>query len=290
MGIARRLTSQGVASTNFQFTILIGAGGTFTLPLGTGDYNGLNPNFIVYWGDAGSNTITSSSDLGRIHTYTSAGTYTISISGFCPVFIVNNTPAIRALIKTIVQWGSVGFRQINFYGCTSLTTLPTDYTGLQDVELFASFMRSTGLTSIPAGIFDYAYNAQNFGNAFSFTNITSIPSGLFTNNIQATVFESAFNNCLQLATCPSNLFDTNINAVNFSATFRLCRLLTSPLQFTYNTQVTTFNNVYYMSSTSNSMSGTAPDLWNRVPVTYGVGAFHNCIGLSNYTSIPSYFK
>ena len=289
MGIARRLSSSGTAVAQpFQFTIQISSGGTFTLPLV--DYNGLTPDFNVFWGDGNSNTVTSSTDSNRVHTYASAGTYTISITGFCPGFIVNNTTAIKSLIKSIVAWGTVGFRQINFYGCTSITALPTDYIGLQDVEVFSSFMRSTGLTSIPAGIFQYSLNAQNFSDAFSFTNITSIPSGLFTYNTNAGVFSSTFNSCLQLASYPSNLFDTCINAVNFSSTFRLCKLLTFPLQFTYNTQVSTFSNVYYMSSTSNSMSGTAPELWNRSPQPLGTGAFHNCTGLSNYSSIPSYFK
>jgi hypothetical protein len=38
------------------------------------------------------------------------------------------------------------------------------------------------------------------------------------------------------------------------------------------------------------MSGTAPSLWTRVPQPYGVGAFKNCTGLSNFASIPSNFK
>jgi len=289
MGIARRLSSQSNAVAQpFQFTIQIGAGGSFTLPLV--DYNGLTPNFVVTWGDGNSNTITSSTDSNRLHTYASAGTYQISITGFVPGFIVNNTTAIKSLIKSVDAWGTVGFRQVNFYGCISVTTLPTDYIGLQDVEVFSSFMRNTGITSIPSGIFQYSTNASNFSDAFSFTNITSIPSGLFTNNVNASVFGSTFNSCLLLASYPSNLFDTCINAVNFSSTFRLCKLLTSPLQFTYNTQVTTFSNVYYMSSTSNSMSGTAPTIWLRSPQPYGAGAFHNCTGLSNYSSIPANFK
>ena len=289
MGIARRLSSQSSSVAQaFQFTIQVASGGSFTLPLT--DYNGLTPNFVVTWGDGSSNTITSSSDVNTLHTYASAGTYQISITGFMPGFIVNNTTAIKSLIKSVNAWGTVGLRQINFYGCTFVTSLPSDYIGLQDVEVFSSFMRQTGITSIPSGIFQYATNASNFSDVFSYTNITSIPSGLFDTNVNASIFASSFNNCLLLASYPATLFDNCVNAINFSATFRLCKLLTFSLQFTYNTQVTIFSNIYYMNSTSNSMSGTAPTLWLRSPQPYGAGAFHNCTGLSNYASIPTNFK
>ena len=89
---------------------------------------------------------------------------------------------------------------------------------------------------------------------------------------------------------PSTLFDQNTTAVNFSGTFYNCRALTNVLQFTYNTSVTIFNNVYYMSSTSNALTGTAPTLWTRTPTPSGTRAFYNCIGLTNYASIPSNFK
>jgi hypothetical protein len=45
-----------------------------------------------------------------------------------------------------------------------------------------------------------------------------------------------------------------------------------------------------MVSTTNSMSGTAPTLWLRVPEPLGTAAFRNCTGLSNFASIPVNFK
>ena len=273
MGIFRRLTTQSVEASAFTITITTTlANTTFTLPIA--DYSGLTPNFNVNWGDGSSGTILSSSSASKIHTYVSAGSYTITIAGFMPSFRVNNTTAIKGLITGIVNWGTVGLRQVDFYGCTKITSIPSPdkTTSLSDVENFTRFMSNTGITDV-----------------FSFTNITTIPSGLFTNNTLVTTFNSSFNNCLLLSSYPSNLFDTNINAVNFSSTFRLCKSLTFPQQFTYNTNVTTFGNVYYMSSTSNAMSGVAPSIWTRSPIPYGVGAFHNCTGLSNYGSIPANF-
>jgi hypothetical protein len=45
-----------------------------------------------------------------------------------------------------------------------------------------------------------------------------------------------------------------------------------------------------MSSTSNALTGTAPELWNRTPLPSGTDAFRNCLNLSNYASIPSIWK
>ena len=287
MGIARRLIPSGMAEP-FKFKVTVGAGGLFTLPLN--DYNGLTPNFSVSWGDTTSNSITSYNDTNRAHTYTSAGTYQIEITGFMPSFAVDNKAAIKSLITSVDAWGTVGLRVINFYGCNNISTLPTDYIGLADVEIFSNFMRSTAITTIPSTIFSNSTQALSFTDIFSFTAITSIPSGLFTNNVNATDFGAAFSTCLSLTTCPANLFDTNINVFGFAGTFKLCKLLTSPLQFTYNTAVTDFSNLYFQNTTTNNMSGTAPSLWTRVPQPYGAGAFKNCTGLTNFASIPSNFK
>jgi hypothetical protein len=45
-----------------------------------------------------------------------------------------------------------------------------------------------------------------------------------------------------------------------------------------------------MTSTTNALTGTAPELWNRIPLPTGTAAFRNCTGLTNYASIPSTFK
>jgi hypothetical protein len=112
MGIFRRLSSTEEVLP-FEITVTVSAGQNFTLPIS--DYGALTPNFSVSWGDGNSDTITSSTQAQRIHTYASAGTYTISILGFMPVFSVNNNSSIRTLIRSIVSFGNVGLRRIDFY-------------------------------------------------------------------------------------------------------------------------------------------------------------------------------
>ena len=297
MGIFRRLvgTTGGVYPFIFKITTTT-ASTVFTAPLV--DASGLTPSLYINWGDGNtSGLITSSTSPERIHTYSVAGTYTITISGFMPGFRVDNSSS-RTLITELVQWGTVGLRTINFYGCSNLTAIPGSaslsgvggYTGLSEVTTFASFLRSTKITSIPSDIFAYSPNATTFTSCFdSVTTITTVPSGLFSANTLATIFSSCFNACTSLTSVPSTLFDTNTTAVNFSSTFRNCRALTNVLQFTYNTSATNFTNIYNMSSTSNALSGTAPTLWLRSG-TSGTGAFFNCTGLTNYASIPSNWK
>jgi hypothetical protein len=216
-----------------------------------------------------------------------------------PGFTVNNNSAIRTLITELVQWGIVGLRSVNFYGCSNLTAIPSSaslsalggYTGLGEVVSFSNFMNGTRITSIPSDIFDYSPKATTFSSTFALIpTITTIPTGLFDNVPLATSFASCFFACQALTTVPLTLFDQNVNVTSFSGTFRNSRAIVDVLQFTYNTAATTFTNLYNMSSTVNALTGTAPELWNRIPAPAGTDAFNNCTGLTNFASIPINFK
>jgi hypothetical protein len=295
MGIFRRLIPSDEEVVPFRIQVTTTTSNVvFTLPLV--NYGIFTPNFSVSWGDGGSGTVVSITDSNRIHTYVNPGVYIITITGFMPGWKVNNSSAIRSLITGIIDFGRVGLRTLDFFGCSNITSIPASgtmevgYSGLSEMVTFASFMRSTGITTIPTDIFQSSPLAQTFTDSFSFTSITSIPAGLFSSNPLGSVFSGTFSGCQSLSSYPSNLFDVCTSAINFSSTFRNCRSLTQPLQFTFNTQVTTFANIYNMVSTTNSMSGTAPTLWLRVPEPLGTDAFNNCTGLSNFASIPVNWK
>jgi hypothetical protein len=296
MGIHRRLLGLG-EDIPFEIKVQVTAGQVFTLPIG--NFAQFTPNFLVDWGDGTSSTVTSATDSNRIHTYTNSGQYIISITGFMPSFRVNNNTDIRSLIIEILEFGSVGLRQLDFHGCNNITSIPTsgemenEYFGLGEIVNFTSFMSRTGVTQIPSDIFSYSPNATTFTAVFSFTDITQIPSTLFSTNVNATIMQAAFQNCLLLDTYDLEMFDTNINIVNFSSVFRNCISLTEPLQFTNNTAVTNFSQIYFMPDPqffSNSMAGTAPELWNRVPEPFGDRAFRNCNGLTNFNDVPINWK
>jgi hypothetical protein len=297
MGIFRRLVPLDGGGEPVPFKIQVTTtsnGQIFTLPLvGFGTFV---TEIQVDWGDGIINVITSPTDSNRIHTYVTAGVYTIEIIGQMPGFKVNNNAAIRSLITGIIDFGRVGLRTLDFNGCTNITSIPASgtmevgYRGLNNIISFAGFMRGTGVTSIPADIFDFSTSATTFSDIFSFTSVTAIPTGLFDASTNANSFASAFNSCTLLNTYPANLFASSPNVINFSSTFRNCLALTFAQQFTANTSVTTFDNVYNMSTTSNALDGNAPTIWLRSPTPSGTTAFRNCTGLDNFASIPLNFK
>ena len=311
MGIFRRLIPTA-ATEPFIITVDVPAGGTFTLPLVS--YGPNPPNFTVDWGDGTVADVTSVTDTNRIHTYSSGYTGEIIMQGFIPGWSVNNDSTIRSWITGIVDFGRTGMGKMNFFGCNQLTSIPTSaqmianggtdidgdgnrdgngigYPGLASVKDFSTFMRSTGLGAIPSGLFEFATDATDFSDAFSITPITSVPSGLFDDCPLVQTFASTFGSCINLVTVPLTLFDNNTNVLTFSGTFRNCINITSGvIQFTNNESVTIFDRVYSMFTSSNSISGAAPELWNRLPRPSGTDAFKNCTSLTNFGDIPADFK
>ena len=290
MGIFRRLLGTGFNQEPFQVEITLSSVLDFSLPIFTSPLTGVDPNFYVDWGDGNEDIITSAADPNKTHTYSSAGTYIISIIGYMPSWRVDNNSAIRSLITDLIQWGDVGLEAISFYGCNNLTGVPAGYTGLGAVRSFNNAFRNTGLTSIPSTLFEFSNLADSFVDTFSFTRITQVPSGLFDNNTLTTSFNSTFNACTLLTIVPNDLFDNCPNVINFSSTFRNCRALTNIPSFDNNLNVTIFSNIFNMSSTTNALVGTAPELWNRIPEPAGFDAFRNCVNLTNFASIPTIWK
>ncbi len=281
MSIARRLISIEAGQVRpFKFTIQTGGANTqFELPLTSP--GGKQPNIVVDWGDSsGTTTILQTLDSGRFHTYSTAGTYQIIISGYCPGFNVNNNSSYKGLYRSFDDWGGIDFEQIDFFGCINLTTIPSDVSnnatlneGLNTVLRFNSTFRQTGITIIPNGLFDFSSNVTSFVNTFVFcTGISSIPSGLFDNNTQVVNFESVFRNCRSITAIPSNFFSNNQS-------------------------VTTFSNAFNMATTANSLGGATPtdtpsgdEIFERTPTPIGTDCFAFCSGLTNFGSIPATFK
>jgi len=302
MSIARRLVSSGGggAAVAFSFDLTVTAGQTYVLPLFS--VGGTQPNIVVSWGDSSSDSIvTSTTDPDATHTYSSGGTYTVNITGSLPGFRVDND-AYRLLYSAINSFGNVGIRQVNFYGCSNITTLSgiSDLDGLARVTQFNNTFRGTGITSIPSGLFEYATSAQEFTDTFSFTSITSVPNNLFDNaGTSVASFNSTFLGCLSLVSVPTNMFQYNTATLSFSSTFRNCRALTNIPTFVYNSSATLFSNIFNMSSTTNGSSSWDLDeaLWLRTPTPLGTNAYNNCTGIGtnpsstySYSDIPLNWK
>jgi len=261
----------------FIFQITLGAGGSFTLPL-----TNVAPghNFTVFWGDGTSNNITAYNDPNIIHTYTNAGSYSIRIKGTCSGFQFNNIGS-KLLITKVISWGNLGFKRLNFFGCTNLTYLPSERGKLKLVTSFEDGFRNTGITSIPVGIFDSNAVVTAFINCFyGCTNITSIPTDLFRYNIIVDSFLNLFSGCNKITSIPVDLFRYNVAVTNFSYAFNGCSLLTViPTDlFRYTVSVTNFT---YVFGNCNALITLPDGLFNyNIIATSFQAAFYQCAVLA----------
>jgi len=121
---------------------------------------GTGYNYTVIWGDGSSDTGVT----GEItHTYASAGTYTIAISGDFPRIYFNNSGDKDKLL-TVEQWGYNEWTSMDraFYGCSNLTMTATD---LPELSLVSSMFRTFSNCSVFNGDLSQ-WDVSNVSNMF----------------------------------------------------------------------------------------------------------------------------
>ena len=229
----------------------------FKLPLTTS--TGLNA--VVDWGDATTSTITSHTSPDITHTYASAGTYSISITGTLPGWQFNNGGDRRKILN-ISSWGVLDITtNAIFRGCTNLTSNATDYPTITTTNLLQTFASChnfngnvgnwdvSGVTNM-AGMFS---NAQAFNQDIGSWDLSSATdiSSMFVNAI-------AFNNGGS-----SSIGSWNTSSVtNMSSMFNSATAFNQPL--TWNTAaVTNMNSMFSSASALNQ------------PLTFDTGAVTN---------------
>jgi surface protein len=165
-----------------------------TLPLeSSGDYN-----FTVDWGDGNSSTITKAAwDIDNTiatHTYSSAGVYTVSITGTIEGFRFNNG-GDKTKIVDIKQWGvlRVGNGKEYFYGCSNLNSTAVDTLDLTGTTRLWAMFRGASLFNGDIGKWDTSgiTNMQlMFSGASSFNQYIG---GWDTSNVESmwTMFSNA---------------------------------------------------------------------------------------------------
>ena len=233
-----------VPLNSFKFQVVYAAPGTFTLPINEGG-DGYAHNFQVNWGDGSPvSNITSYDDDNRVHTYAAAGTYIVTMVGTCEWFAFNNAGDKTKITQLIGFTGDMGFKILNFYGCSNLTSI----VGLGQMAALTTadniFHNCSSLSVIPTDCFRYATSVIGFLWAFANTTLTTLPTDCFRYNTLVTSFARAFYNCY-LTTIPTDCFRYNILVTNFSYAFYYCSLTTIPTDcFKYNTLVTDFSCIF----------------------------------------------
>ena len=146
---------------------------------------------------------------------------------------------------------------------------------------------------------------MKYGGCDNLESIASPTSMSFKNSADLAIY---FGYCTSLSSIPSDLFKYCTNVVNFAGTFRGCTSLSNILAdlFKYCTNVESFAETF---SGCTNLTGQAIPLWERMEngATYnyesgydinndiirgpeGFGCYSYCTGLTNYSSIPEYWK
>jgi len=177
------------------------------LPLtGSGIYN-----FMVYWGDNTSSSISSALQPEVTHSYATAGTYPITMSGYIKGFRFVNAGDRRKIIN-ISQWGclKLSANGSQFFGCDALTLnnisdTPNLYTkgidSISSASISAMFRSCSLLTTISrldqwdtsqvsgmqqtfyqANIFNQNIGSWNTSNAINMANLFSGPTTNITHS------------------------------------------------------------------------------------------------------------
>ena len=173
-----------------------------------------------------------------------------------------------------------------FSNSTGLTSIPEGLfkNNVNAVDFDETFMECTGLTSIPEELFKNNVNAEYFSGTFiGCTGLTSIPEGLFKNNVNAKKFNSTFIGCTGLTSIPEGLFKNNVNAIGFYDTFAGGTGLTSIPEglFKNNVKAEYFNDTFRGCTGITSIPEGLFE--NNVNVIDFYSTFIGCTGL---TSIP----
>lgn len=151
-------------------------------------------NFTVNWGDNTSSSISASNQAEVTHTYGTAGTYTLSITGFLKGWSFQSVtaPTDRLKILSISQWGCVQFPNVQLTGATG------SFSGCFNLNLTGSITDTPNFKGITT-------TRAMFNSCSALNNVT---------NIEKWDTSKLTDLCSMFALSPN--FDANIGAWNIS--------------------------------------------------------------------------
>ncbi len=156
-------------------------------------------SYIVYWGD-GTSTVTSSASPSK--TYSTAGTYTITVVGQMGGLGFNGNAGISELMS-VERWGNVPFTTMNqaFYNATNVKFNATDAPDLKNVtNMDHTFRNATSLGNVSLNNWDTSnvtsMNSTFYDNTTFNGNITGWNTGNVTNMSGMFYNTNAFNQAI----------------------------------------------------------------------------------------------
>lgn len=184
-------------TTDFVMEVAIATNGdSFTIPCtDTGTFNA-----VIDWGDGSTDTITTFDAAALQHTYATAGTKTVKVSGTFPNIRFNNG-GDKSKVLSVLNLGVVGWLDLKnaFYGCNNLSVFIAGATNTASVIEFAGMLRNC-LT-------------------LDFNQLTTLST------VSSTDFKNMFKGCTSIKTIDCTSFST-ARAVDLSSMFQDCSSLT----------------------------------------------------------------
>ena len=215
---------------------------------------GASGNFVIDWGDGNTEKILNKTiGMGVYeHTYATAGTYEIKLSGRATGYptlnmntgdgmvfsVMNSAPNVAKISGKLGQIFSTlpDGTNPNFAGAfaetTNLTEIPADLfdgvSGAPVLGMFYGTFIDSGITSIPDGLFAGISGApaeSMFYRTFRNSGITSVPANVFgnlTGDGAPNMFADAFYGCSKLTTIEGPLYSGTLTPAEsmFYSTFR----------------------------------------------------------------------
>ncbi|WP_299366259.1 BspA family leucine-rich repeat surface protein [Winogradskyella sp.] len=238
-------------------------------------------NYIIDWGDG---TVETSLNGDATHTYTTAGTYNVSITGEFPAIYFNSSnDNNRSKIQHVVQWGSNPWLSMNgaFLDCTNIEVTASDAPDLSNVSdmggMFRGCQSFTGqLTDLStwdvSSVEDMSRTFNSFPSVFNgnisnwnVSNVTTI-EGLFSG---AAVFNQPLENWnvssvvnMRLAFSNTSVFNQPLNDWNVSSVtdmnvmFLLASAFDQPLNDWNVSNVTNMSNMFALATVFNQDLGS----------------------------------
>ena len=212
--------SEIVNDASFVFNVKTDNTGTsnndqFTLPLVT-SFNILTAS--VDWGDGNTNLISSSAQVTKTHTYSSAGSYTVKMTQTIGTVGIKgfkfNNGGDKLKILNVENWGNINFDQPNvFSGCANLTCTAPDFPFAIGDASSTIFQSCAAITSMDITRWDVS-SMTNIGFFFNgCTNLSDFDaSGWDVGNVTNT--NGLFKNCEKM---DFSLADWNLSSMEQTA-------------------------------------------------------------------------
>ena len=206
-------TTQSGVSTSTQFKLPLSSTGV--------------TNAIVDWGDDSTDILTSWNQAETTHTYSTSGTYTITITGTLEGWFINNG-GDKLKIKEVKNWGNgdgLTLKNINggyFMGASNITCIATDAPTIsvsnfqqvfRDASSIVSGVKNWDVSSVTNLIFAF-YGANDFNEDLSNWDVSNV-----------TNFKYCFERCFDLDQSFASWDMTS--ATDVGRMFKTCTLSTA---------------------------------------------------------------